>query len=56
MFFANVRLMNAGVRVTKTGRRQLDRHKKRQMNYFQIVWRFWQKRLVCELSLPCGYK
>jgi len=51
---AHVWLMNAGVWATKRGlRRQVDRHKRRQMSYFQIGWRYLQKRLACGLPLRC---
>jgi len=51
---AHVWLMNAGVWVSKRGlRRQVDRHKKRQLSYFQIGWRFLQKLLACGLPLRC---
>jgi len=51
---AHVWLMNAGVWVSKRGlRRQVDRHKKRQLSYFQIGWRYLQKLLTCRLSLRC---
>ena len=51
---AHVWLMNAGVWVSKRGlRRQVDRHKKRQLSYFQIGWRFLEKRLACGLALRC---
>lgn len=51
---AHVWLMNAGVWVSKRGlRRQVDRHKGRQLSYFQIGWRFLQKRLACGLLLRC---
>ena len=51
---AHVWLMNAGVWISKRGlRRQVDRHKKRQLSYFQIGWRFLQKLLACGLPLRC---
>jgi hypothetical protein len=51
---AHVWLMNAGVWATKRRlRRQVDRHKKRQLSYFQIGWRFLQKRLACDQPLRC---
>ena len=51
---AHIWLMNAGVWVSKRGlRRQVDRHKKRQLNYFQIDWRFLQKLLACGQPLRC---
>jgi len=51
---AHVWLMNAGVWVSKRGlRRQVDRHKRRQLSYFQIGWRFLQSRLACGLPLRC---
>ncbi len=51
---AHVWLMNAGVWVTKCGlRRTVDRHKKRQLSYFQIGWRFLQKMLACGQDLRC---
>ena len=51
---AHVWLMNAGVWVSKRGlRRQVDRHKKRQLSYFQIGWRFLQKLLACGQPLRC---
>jgi hypothetical protein len=51
---AHVWLMNAGVWVSKRGfRRQVDRHKKRQLSYFQIGWRFLQKLLACGQVLRC---
>jgi hypothetical protein len=38
---AYVWLLNAGVWVAKRGwRRQVDRHARRQLSYFQIGWRF----------------
>jgi len=46
--------MNAGVWVSKRGlRRRVDRHKKRQLSYFQIGWRHLQNRLACGLALRC---
>ena len=51
---AHVWLMNAGVWISKRGmRRQVDRHKKRQLSYFQIGWRVLQKLLACGLPLRC---
>ncbi len=51
---AHVWLMNAGVWVSKRGlRRKVDRHKKRQLSYFQIGWRFLQKLLACGQPLRC---
>ncbi len=51
---AHVWLMNAGVWVSKRGlRRAVDRHRRRQLSYFQIGWRFLQKRLACGLPLRC---
>ncbi len=51
---AHVWLMNAGVWISKRGRRrQIDRHKKRQLSYFQIGWRFLQKLLACGQTLRC---
>jgi len=52
---AHVWLMNAGVWVVKRGlRRQVDRHRKRQLSYFQIGWRFLEKRWVCGLPPRCA--
>ena len=46
--------MNAGVWVSKRGlRRRVDRHKKRQLSYFQIGWLHLQNRSACGLSLRC---
>ena len=54
MCLAHVWMMNAGVWVTKTGqRRKVDRHRERQLSYFQIGWRFLQKRLACGLPPRC---
>ena len=51
---AHVGLMNAGVWVSKRGlRRRVDRHRKRQLSYFQIGWRFLQKLLACGQPLRC---
>jgi hypothetical protein len=51
---ADVWLMNAGVWTSKRGfRRQVDRHKKRQLSYFQIGWRFLQKLLACGQPMRC---
>ena len=51
---AHVWLMNAGVWVSKRGfRRQIDRHKKRQLSYFQIGWRYLQTCLARGLPLRC---
>jgi hypothetical protein len=51
---AHVWLMNAGVWVSKRGlRRSVDRHKVRQLSYFQIGWRYLQKCLACGLPLRC---
>ncbi len=51
---AHVWLMNAGIWVSKRGlRRLVDRHKKRQLSYFQIGWRFLQKLLACGQPLRC---
>lgn len=51
---AHVWLMNAGVWVSKRGlRRRVDRHKKRQLSYFQIGWRSLQKLLACGQPLRC---
>ena len=53
---AHVWLMNAGVWASKRGvRRQVDRHKKRQLSYFQIGWRLLQKRVVCRQPLRCEF-
>lgn len=51
---AYVWLMNAGVWASKRGfRRKVDRHRKRQLSYFQIGWRFLQKLLACGQALRC---
>jgi DDE family transposase len=51
---AHVWLMNAGVWVGKRGlRRRVDRHKKRQLSYFQIGWRYLQRQWACGLPLRC---
>lgn len=51
---AYIWLMNAGVWVSKRGfRRQVDRHRKRQLSYFQIGWRFLEKCWVCGQDLRC---
>ena len=51
---AHIWLMNAGVWICKRGlRRQVDRHKRRQLSYFQIGWRFLQKHLACGQPLRC---
>ena len=51
---AHVWLMNAGVWVSKRGlRRRVDRHKARQLSYFQIGWRFLQHAWACGLPLRC---
>jgi len=52
---AGVWLMNAGVWVSKRGlRRQVDRHRQRQLSYFQIGWRYLQKLQACGLPLRCA--
>lgn len=51
---AHVWLMNVGVWVSKRGlRRLVDSHKKRQLSYFQIGWRFLQKLSACGQPLRC---
>ena len=51
---AHVWLMSVGVWVSKRGfRRQIDRHKKRQLSDFQIGWRLLQKLLTCGQPLRC---
>lgn len=51
---AHVWLMNMGVWVSKRGlRRRVDRHKKRQLSYFQIGWRYLQKLLACGQPFRC---
>ena len=50
----HVWLMNAGVWLSRRGfRLRVDRHKKRQLSYFQIGWRFLQKLLACGQPLRC---
>lgn len=51
---AHVWLMNIGIWVSKRGwRRQVDRHKQRQLSYFQIGWRYLLKQWTCQLPLRC---
>lgn len=51
---AHVWLMNTGVWASKRGwRRRVDRHRKRQLSYFQIGWRFLQQLWACGLPLRC---
>ena len=51
---AHVWLMNAGIWATKRGlRRAVDRHRVRQLSYFQIGWRYLQKLLAGGQPLRC---
>lgn len=51
---AFVWMMNAGVWASKRGlRRKIDRHRERQLSYFQIGWRFVQQQHACGLPLRC---
>jgi hypothetical protein len=51
---AHVWLMNAGVWLSKRSlRRTIDRHRARQLSYFQIGWRYLLKLLACGQPLRC---
>ena len=54
---AYVWLLNAGVWVTKNSlRKQVDRHARQQLSYFQIGWRFLKKSLTTGSPIHCKIK